>query len=67
MSHTITPAVSPVEGATVQRAAARRGRLLLFAATILLFAVLILQILDASGVTALGLVSWRPLLFAYII
>ncbi|QND43776.1 sugar ABC transporter permease (plasmid) [Rhizobium leguminosarum bv. viciae] len=67
MSHTITPAVSPVEGATVQRAAARRGRLLLFAATILLFAVLILQILDASGVTALGLVSWRPLLFAYIV
>ncbi|CDN57121.1 Transmembrane permease MsmF (plasmid) [Neorhizobium galegae bv. officinalis bv. officinalis str. HAMBI 1141] len=66
MSHTVTPAISPVKRTPIQHTAARRGRLLISAASILLFAVLVLQILEAGGVTALGLVSWRSLLFAYI-
>jgi multiple sugar transport system permease protein len=67
MSHTITPAISPVERKTSQLTSARRGRLLLSAATVLLFVVLVLQILDAAGIATIGLVSWRPLFYAYIV
>ncbi|KQS64193.1 sugar ABC transporter permease [Rhizobium sp. Leaf371] len=72
MSHTTMPAGTTPSSAVPDRAelqliSARRGRLLFTAATILLLAVLALQVLEASGVTAIGLVSWRPLLFAYIL
>ncbi|KQR73111.1 sugar ABC transporter permease [Rhizobium sp. Leaf384] len=72
MSHTAMPAgrqplSARPERAELQLISARRGRRLFAAATIFLFAVLLLQVLDATGVTAIGLVSWRPLLFAYII
>ncbi|MES5100381.1 sugar ABC transporter permease [Agrobacterium sp. BA1120] len=67
MSHTITQTISPVERTIVPPSSARRGKLLLVAATVLLFGVLLAQIADVAGITAFGFVSWRPLLFAYII
>ncbi|SCW84162.1 multiple sugar transport system permease protein [Rhizobium mongolense subsp. loessense] len=72
MSHTIMPAGIPPaatrsEQTAVQISGARRGRILLWAATTLLFATLVLQVLEATGATSIGLVNWRPLLFAYII
>ncbi|NTF33572.1 carbohydrate ABC transporter permease [Rhizobium skierniewicense] len=67
MSHTITPTLQPMEQTNVKMSAVRRGKLLLLAATVLLFVVFALQIFEAAGLTTLGLVSWRPLLFAYII
>jgi multiple sugar transport system permease protein len=67
MSQMGTPTISKVQQTAIQVSTARRGRILFAAATILLVAVLVLQILDATGVTAIGLVSWRPLLYAYVI
>jgi multiple sugar transport system permease protein len=72
MSHTTlpvgaSPAADVKDRAALQSASARRGRLLFSAASVLLVAVLGLQVLEASGVTSIGLVSWRPLLFAYIV
>ncbi|QND44801.1 sugar ABC transporter permease (plasmid) [Rhizobium lusitanum] len=67
MSHATTPIISPVQRTSGQLTAARRGRFLLIAATVLLVAVLLLQISEAAGVTAIGLVSWRPLLYAYVV
>ncbi|SES46149.1 sugar ABC transporter permease [Rhizobium sp. NFR03] len=72
MSHITLPAGTPpnsiaTERADLQAISARRGRMLFAAATVLLFAVLLLQLLEAAGVTSIGLVSWRPLLFAYIV
>ncbi|MBB4952272.1 multiple sugar transport system permease protein [Agrobacterium vitis] len=64
MSDTTMPVIRPNE---VPQTHARRGRLLLAAATVLLLGVLVLQLLDAAGITAFGLISWRPLLYAYII
>lgn len=43
------------------------GRIVLAAASLLLVAVLALQCLDAAGVLTIGLQSWRPLLYAYIV
>lgn len=67
MSDTTMPVIRPTERVSLRQTGARRGRLLLAAATVLLLGVLVLQILDAAGMTSLGLVSWRPLLYAYIV
>ncbi|RZA10272.1 MAG: sugar ABC transporter permease, partial [Proteobacteria bacterium] len=72
MSHTTMQAGDPPASRRSERTArqlsgARNGRLLLWAATLLLFATLLLQVLEVSGVVSIGLVSWRPLLFAYLI
>ncbi len=67
MSHTITQTISPVERTIVPPSSARCGKLLLMAATVLLFGVLLAQVADVAGITTFGFVSWRPLLFAYII
>jgi multiple sugar transport system permease protein len=45
----------------------RLGRLLLTAATTLLATVALLQILDRAGLIPLGLESWRPTLYAYLV
>ncbi|MBO9135100.1 sugar ABC transporter permease [Rhizobium sp. B230/85] len=61
------PVIGTIEPVGAPSPSARQGRVLLIGATVLLVAVLILQILDASGVTAIGLVSWRPLVYAYVV
>ncbi|WFS04302.1 sugar ABC transporter permease (plasmid) [Rhizobium tumorigenes] len=61
------PVIGTIEPVGAPSPSARQGRLLLIGASVLLVAVLILQILDASGVTAIGLVSWRPLVYAYVV
>ena len=43
------------------------GRALLVLASLLLLAVLMAQILDASGVIGIGFTTWRPLLYAYLV
>ncbi|MGV1847186.1 carbohydrate ABC transporter permease [Rhizobium sp. L80/93] len=67
MSHANMPVIGTIEPVGAPSPSARQGRLLLIGASVLLVAVLILQILDASGVTAIGLVSWRPLVYAYVV
>lgn len=67
MSDTTISVTRPTEQISLRQASARRGRLLLTAATVLLLGVLLLQILDAAGVTSFGMNSWRPLLYAYIV
>ncbi|BCH67705.1 sugar ABC transporter permease (plasmid) [Agrobacterium vitis] len=67
MSDTTMPVIRPTERVSLRQTGAKRGRLLLTVATVLLLGVLVLQILDAAEVTSLGLVSWRPLLYAYIV
>ncbi|WP_374108591.1 carbohydrate ABC transporter permease [Rhizobium sp. B230/85] len=67
MSHANMPVIGTIEPVGAPSPSARQGRVLLIGATVLLVAVLILQILDASGVTAIGLVSWRPLVYAYVV
>ncbi|WFR98894.1 sugar ABC transporter permease (plasmid) [Rhizobium tumorigenes] len=61
------PVIGTIEPVGAPSPSARQGRLLLIGASVLLVTVLILQILDASGVTAIGLVSWRPLVYAYVV
>ncbi|WP_425070055.1 carbohydrate ABC transporter permease [Rhizobium tumorigenes] len=67
MSHANMPVIGTIEPVGAPSPSARQGRLLLIGASVLLVTVLILQILDASGVTAIGLVSWRPLVYAYVV
>ncbi len=67
MSHANMPVIGTIEPVGAPSPSARQGRLLLIGASVLLVAVLILQILDASGVTVIGLVSWRPLVYAYVV
>lgn len=67
MPHTTTPTIHPVQQTATQIGTARRGRALLIGASLLLFTVLLLQILDATGVTTFGFASWRPLLYAFIV
>lgn len=58
--HTVTPDALPA-------ARVRAGRLLLGAATALLLATLALQVLQAAGAADLGLRTWRPMLYAYVL
>lgn len=67
MTDTTMTAIRPTDRVVLRQIAARRGRLLFTAATVLLLGVLLLQVLEASGVTSFGLVSWRPLMFAYVV
>jgi multiple sugar transport system permease protein len=43
------------------------GRWLFRLATLLLFAVAVLQLMDALGVTTIGFSNWRPLLYAFVL
>jgi multiple sugar transport system permease protein len=45
----------------------RLGNLILLAASALLVLVLVLQVANATGVLALGVRDWRPLLYAYLL
>lgn len=45
----------------------RRGKLLILAASAILVAVFIVQLLDATETAVIGLETWRPLLFAYLL
>lgn len=67
MSDTTISVIRPPEPILLRQTSARRGRLLLTIATMLLLGVLLLQILEAAGVTSFGMISWRPLLYAYIV
>jgi multiple sugar transport system permease protein len=43
------------------------GRMLLLIATLALGATLLVQVLDRTGTVALGLLTWRPLLYAFVL
>ncbi len=43
------------------------GRLIIVAGTLLFAAALLFQVLFATGVTASGFASWRPVLYAYVL
>jgi multiple sugar transport system permease protein len=43
------------------------GRLVIILGTVLLGAMVLLQALDAAGVTAIGFENWRPTLYAYLV
>jgi multiple sugar transport system permease protein len=43
------------------------GRVILLVASLTLAAVLLVQILDKSGILTLGLATWRPLLYAFVV
>jgi multiple sugar transport system permease protein len=43
------------------------GRALLLIATLALGATLLVQVLDRTGTVALGLLTWRPLLYAFVL
>jgi multiple sugar transport system permease protein len=43
------------------------GRLIIAAGTLLFAAVLLFQVLSATGVTQSGFSSWRPVLYAYVL
>ena len=49
------------------QASQRAGRLLLRAASLLFAAIVVIQILDRLEVLRLGLATWRPTLYAYLI
>jgi len=52
---------------TVTRASRRGGWALIAAASLLLAAILLFQILYAAGVIASGFETWRPVLYAYVL
>ena len=58
--HTVTPDALPA-------ARVRAGRLLLGAATAVLLVTLALQVAQAAGAADLGLRTWRPMLYAYLL
>ena len=45
----------------------RLGRALLWAASLLLVATFLAQLLDAAGLVPIGFATWRPLLYAYVL
>jgi len=58
--------VTPYGSRWVSPARARAGRILLWAATVVLAATVLLQFLDEAKIIPLGLADWRPSLYAYI-
>lgn len=55
----------PFEQSTAQRR--RLGQTVLLAASALAVLVLMLQVVDATGLVRFGFTDWRPLLFGYIV
>jgi multiple sugar transport system permease protein len=53
--------------ALIPRSRQRRGRLLIIAASILLGAIVLFQLLYAAGVVSAGFATWRPIVYAYIL
>ena len=45
----------------------RTGRAIIYAASLLLVAVLLIQALQSAGAIAFGFENWRPILYAYLI
>lgn len=45
----------------------RTGQLVLLGASALLVLVLLIQVINATGLVRLGLADWRPLLYAYVV
>ena len=43
------------------------GRAILTVASLILAATLVVQVLDRSGAIALGIATWRPLLYAFVL
>ena len=58
---------APGMGVPLAGSRPRAGRLLVAVASALLVVICLVQLLDRSGVLGLGLATWRPTLYAYII
>ena len=58
---------APGMGVPMAGSRPRAGRLLVAVASALLVVVVLVQLLDRSGVLGLGLATWRPTLYAYIV
>jgi len=67
MSLSAEQALQPVEAHHTSRGRRRLGRALIAAASLVLLATLLVQLFDAAGMIALGLPTWRPLLYAFIV
>jgi multiple sugar transport system permease protein len=59
------PLQDPFDRASESRK--RAGHLVFWGATLLLGVVLLVQIIDATGVVDAGFTNWRPLLYAYVV